>query len=102
MRLIYGKGTREIDSTLVRIDANGSNFNMLATTSMPTKNGMMRLDVTSAMQAAAESDSSLRTLSSLVSWKVDAKRDFSGSIGFDLFCMARCGQSSRSQRCDRL
>ena len=57
---------------------------MLATTSMPTKNGMMRLDVTSAMQAAAESDSSLRTLSSLVSWKVDAKRDFSGSIGFDL------------------
>lgn len=78
------QGNKEIDSTLVRIDANGSNFNMLATTSMPTKNGMMRLDVTSAMQAAAESDSSLRTLSSLVSWKVDAKRDFSGSIGFDL------------------
>lgn len=78
------QGKKEIDSTMIRIDAQGSSFNMLATTSMPTKNGMMRLDVSSGLPALAESDSSQRALSSLVSWKVDAPRDFSGSVGFDL------------------
>jgi len=80
------QGRKEIDATALRVVADGSSATLDAATRMPTKNGMMNLNITSALPAvdtlaAAVAD---RTLSSTVSWNVDAQRDFSGRVSFDI------------------
>lgn len=71
------QGNKEIDNTSLVVSMDGShigrpNSTVTATTTMPTKNGMMTLDINMAGLGDA---ATLRT-----AWKVDSTRDFSGSL----------------------
>lgn len=77
------QGKKEIDSTRVTARADGTALNIAARSSMPTKNGMMTLDFTAAMPEAREGDT-LRVMHTGLGWKVDATRDFSGTVSLDI------------------
>ncbi len=78
------QGKKEIDSTRISISAIESSFQLEALTRMPTKNGMMDLKLISGMPAVGLVADSIRSLSTKVTWKVDAERDFSGLIDLDI------------------
>lgn len=76
------QGNKEIDATSLYIAADGSSASLAASTRMPSKNGMMDLRVNSELPA--DSVNPDRRVSTVMTWDVDAARDFSGTMAFDV------------------
>ncbi|MDE7471681.1 MAG: hypothetical protein K2M57_09600, partial [Paramuribaculum sp.] len=73
------QGNKEINATSMRLNINGDKIGfpesmLTASTTMPTKNGRMTLDLSVAGGA--------NTATIGANWKVDSNRDFSGALNF--------------------
>lgn len=76
------QGNKEIDATSLCLLADGSSASLAASTRMPSKNGMMDLHINSELPA--DSLNPERRVSTVMTWDVDAARDFSGTMAFDV------------------
>lgn len=79
------QGNKEIDSTKISLKLAGSAFDLNATTRMPSKNGMMDLNLVSSLPSIMEVNDSMRSMATQLSWKVDAQRNFSGLVDLNIF-----------------
>lgn len=78
------QGRKEIDGTSLRFVADGTAATLAAATTLPTKNGLMDVKLMSALPAESTDTDVRRALSTSLSWNVDAARDFSGQVSFDI------------------
>ncbi|MCM1028402.1 MAG: translocation/assembly module TamB [Pseudoflavonifractor sp.] len=77
------QGNKEIDSTSLSFTVSGPMMSLAGSTRMPTKNGPMRLRLTSALPAPDTLAQSPSTITTAITWEVESTRNFSGSIAFD-------------------